>query len=281
MCHKGANFLQLAKDAIDDFPRMNIKVLYVDDDSAMRVAVKDYVESVCNDITIDTCSSGSEALRQLSCQGSETRYQAIISDYQMPEMDGIQLLGKLRASDSDIPFLIFTGRSREEIAIKALNSGADYYLAKGERPELLFPELIHALKFLVRERWQRNELRVTSQKLRAIMENAKATIIVMDLESNVQYINPAAVRTFGWGREEVLGKQMPWLRDRSDDGVKERVRDLLLTGKVIRYEGKRKTKEGKYLDCDIMLFPILDSKESVQGMLLMLTRKESATYVVY
>ncbi len=39
--------------------------------------------------------------------------------------------------------------------------------------------------------------------------------------------------------------------------------------------------EGTYIDCDIMLFPILDSKESVQGMLLMLTGKESATYVVY
>ena len=60
-----------------------------------------------------------------------------------------------------------------------------------------------------------------------------------------------------------------------------RVRDLLLTGKVVRYGGKRKTKEGTYIDCDIMLFPILDSKESVQGMLLMLTGKESATYVVY
>ncbi len=273
--------MQLATDAIEDYPEMKIRVLYVDDDAAMRVAVKGYVESMCNDIIIDTCSSGAEALRRLSCDGTDTGYHAVISDYQMPEMDGIQLLRRLRENESEIPFLIFTGRSREEIAIKALNSGADYYLAKGERPELLFPELIHALKFLVRERWQRNELHVTSQKLRAIMENARATIIVMDLDSNVQYINPAAIETFGWVKEEVIGRQMPWLPDSSDDGVKDRVRDLLLTGKVVRYGGKRKTKEGTYIDCDIMLFPILDSKESVQGMLLMLTGKESATYVVY
>lgn len=273
--------MQLATDAIEDFPEMKIRVLYVDDDAVMRVAVKDYVESMCNDINIDTCPSGADALRQLSREGTETGYHAVISDYQMPEMDGIQLLRRLRENESEIPFLIFTGRSREEIAIKALNSGADYYLAKGDKPELLFPELIHALKFLVRERWQRNELLVTSQKLRAIMENAKATIIVMDLDSNVQYINPAAIETFGWAREEVLGRQMPWLLDSYDVVVKDRVRDLMLTGKVVRYGGKRKTKEGTSIDCDILLFPILDSKESIQGMLLMLSRKESATYVVY
>ena len=58
-------------------------------------------------------------------------YDAIISDYQIPDMDGIEFLKKVRSSGNSIPFIIFTGKGREEVVIEALNAGADFYLQKG------------------------------------------------------------------------------------------------------------------------------------------------------
>ncbi len=59
----------------------------------------------------------------------------------MPGMDGIQLLKALRDSGDRTPFILFTGRGREEVAIEALNHGADFYLQKGGNVEVQFAEL--------------------------------------------------------------------------------------------------------------------------------------------
>ena len=61
-----------------------------------------------------------------------SHYDAIICDYQMPEMNGIDLLKMVRAGGNKIPFIMFTGRGREEVLIEALNSGADFYLQKDQ-----------------------------------------------------------------------------------------------------------------------------------------------------
>jgi len=52
-------------------------------------------------------------------------FDAIVSDFQMPEMNGITLLREIR-STSDIPFILFTGKGREEVVIDAINNGADF-----------------------------------------------------------------------------------------------------------------------------------------------------------
>ena len=62
---------------------------------------------------------------------SKEKFDVIVSDYQMPETDGIEFLKALRTHGSDIPFILFTGKGREDVVIEALNQGADYYLQKG------------------------------------------------------------------------------------------------------------------------------------------------------
>ena len=81
--------------------------------------------------------SAKEAMGQLKGRG----YDAVVSDFQIPEMDGIELLRKIRTSGNTVPFILFTGRGREEVVILALNEGADFYLQKGGEAKVLFAEL--------------------------------------------------------------------------------------------------------------------------------------------
>ncbi len=88
---------------------------------------------------VDTITSATDALALLDTKV----YDAIISDYHMPVMDGIEFLKNIRTSGNTIPFILFTGRGREEIVIQALNEGADFYLQKGGEPVSQFTELSH------------------------------------------------------------------------------------------------------------------------------------------
>ena len=113
-----------------------ISVLYVDDEEVLLDIGKNYLERT-GKLAVDITTSVSEALELLT----ETRYDVVVSDYQMPEMDGIEFLRKLRALYPRLPFIIFTGKGREEVAIRAFENGADFYLQKGGAPKPQFTEL--------------------------------------------------------------------------------------------------------------------------------------------
>ncbi|MCK4270866.1 MAG: response regulator, partial [Methanogenium sp.] len=113
-----------------------ISLLYVDDETILLKLTKLYLERT-GDFIVDTASSAKEAFSMIQKQ----TYDTIISDYQMPEMDGLEFLRALRAEGNNMPFIIFTGKGREEVAIEALNAGADYYLQKGGKPKVQFGEL--------------------------------------------------------------------------------------------------------------------------------------------
>ncbi len=123
------------------------KILLVDDEPALLDVGKLFIERG-GDASVDTASSGAEALEKLS----SCCYDAIVSDYDMPGMNGIELLKAVRRDDASIPFIIFTGKGREEVVIDAINHGADFYLQKGGAPGAQFAELLHKIRQGVRRR---------------------------------------------------------------------------------------------------------------------------------
>ncbi|MFA5222377.1 MAG: response regulator, partial [Methanoregula sp.] len=114
---------------------MMISILYVDDEPVLLDTVKLFLEKD-HEFVVSTAISAREALEMLTT----TRFDAIISDYEMPEMDGIKFLKMIREKYPDLPFLIFTGKGREEIVIESINNGADFYVRKGGDPKAQFAE---------------------------------------------------------------------------------------------------------------------------------------------
>ncbi len=138
-----------------------IRILYVDDEDALLEVCKQFLER-SGDMKVDTATSAMLALQKMSTGG----YDAIISDYQMPETDGLEFLKLIRSKDDPIPFILFTGRGREEVVIEALNCGADFYLQKGGDPRSQFKELEHKIKEAVRRNRAENALKLNESRLR-------------------------------------------------------------------------------------------------------------------
>ena len=102
-------------------------ILVVDDDSFVREMLSMILET--SGYAVATAENGAAAFRQ--CMEGE-RADLIISDMNMPEMNGIELIRKLRENSVDTPLIILTGNNEISVAVEALNSGATDYLLKDE-----------------------------------------------------------------------------------------------------------------------------------------------------
>src|SRR5271157_646476 len=138
-----------------------ISVLYVDDEPGVLEIGKLFIEQG-SEFSVDTAISAPEALDTLQ----NKKYEVILSDYAMPEMNGIAFLKALRESNNNLPFILFTGRGREEVVIEALNNGADFYIQKGGDPTAQFADLANKIRHAVTQRRYQEELGISE-----IMEN--------------------------------------------------------------------------------------------------------------
>ncbi len=184
-------------------------LLYVDDEPNLLEIGQIFLEST-GEFNVRTVLSGEEALAELA----KKPYDAIIADYQMPGMDGIELLKNVRRSFGDIPFILFTGRGREEVVIEAINNGADFYLQKGGDPDVQFAELAHQVRQVVSRRRAEQALRESEQSLKASEEYLKrifgavqAGIAIIDAATHeILDLNPSAVRMYRGKKENLIGK---------------------------------------------------------------------------
>jgi len=181
-----------------------INVLYVDDEVNLLEITKLYLE-ITKEFTVTTTPSASAALDLLQSNG----IQAIVSDYQMPEMDGIEFLKRVRATDKSIPFIIFTGKGREEIAIEAFENGADFYLQKGGEAKSQFAELAHKINKAVEGRMAEERLTRSQIQLAAAMDLAHIVNWEYDVASGIFTFNDRFYALYGTTAEREGGYQMP------------------------------------------------------------------------
>ena len=153
-----------------------IHVLYVDDDPHLLEIGKLYLEKG-GQFTVDTLLSAIGALEKLTTE----QYDAIISDYQMPDMDGIVFLKQIKASGNITPFIIFTGRGREEVIIEALNEGADFYLQKGGDLKSQFADLSNKIRYAVKQRQTESALRESEEKFREIFDTINDGVHIQEI----------------------------------------------------------------------------------------------------
>ena len=178
-----------------------IRVLYVDDEPSLLELGKIFLEKEVI-FTVDILTSALEALERIKTE----QYDAIISDYQMPEMDGITFLKQLKASGNQTPFIIFTGRGREEVVIEAFNNGASFYLKKGGDPRPQFAELAHKLRQAVQQRRAEASIRDHERREEDIINFLPDATFAIDTHGVVIAWNRAMEEMTGVRAAEMLGK---------------------------------------------------------------------------
>ncbi len=223
-----------------------MKVLMVDDEQAFLDQAELFLEEVNEDLEINKAFSASEGLELIE----KNDYDVIVSDYQMPEMDGLEFLEIVKTErDMEIPFIFFTGKGREEVAMEALNLGADRYLKKGGDPKTQFKVLAQAIS---QEFWH-YETRKQLELTKSSVDKSTTGIFWVNPEGKFLYTNRRVEEKLGYSKDE-LQEMYVWDVDvdhEKDEKIRKKHWERLKEERSERIERKHKTKEGKVFPVEI------------------------------
>ena len=154
-------------------------------------------------------------------------FDLIISDYSMPQFNGLEALAFVREKHPGIPFVIVSGSIDDELAVESLKAGATDYVLK-DRAARLVPAIRRALQDVEVNR-RRNQAEIAHQESEAlkgsIMDASLDCIIILDEHGKILEFNPTAVSTFGYSRAEIAGQLL--VEKIIPPGSREQIREAM------------------------------------------------------
>ncbi|MFB6254164.1 MAG: PAS domain S-box protein, partial [Halobacteriaceae archaeon] len=242
-----------------------MEILHVDDEPGFANMTADFLEREDDRFTVSTATGTSEALGKLA----ENDFDCIISDYDMPEQNGIEFLKSIRANDSDLPFIIFTGKGSEEVASEAISAGADDYLQKGggtEQYELLANRVRNAIE--KREAQEKSQER--GRRFDAVFQDPQMLVGVLDSNGILQNVNHTAMEYIETDREDVIGEifwETPWWNDETRSDIKQWI-ERAATGEYVEFtEDLTDTDDNQYT-VDGTIRPVTDEVGNIVSLII-------------
>jgi DNA-binding NtrC family response regulator len=159
----------------------DITVLHVDDDEEFLSVAIELLERADDRLVVEAEPEPTAALDRVD----EVDADCVVADYEMPGLDGLELLAAVRDARPDLPFVLFTGKGSEEIADEAISAGVTDYVRKGggNRYDLLANSIRNAVEA------QRTRDRLT-RRSRAI-EAATEGIAILNADGECIFVNEA------------------------------------------------------------------------------------------
>ncbi len=223
-----------------------IRILVVDDLKALLDAVKFVLESN-QGFQVDTATSVEQALSYLE----EHEYDIIISDYFMPDINGLEFLKHIRSMNNTIPFIIQTGQGDEITAIEALQNGADYFLEKGNEGTLQYLGFTQIINLLVSKRRNEEHLKKNVAKYENLFELNSDGIVYVDKDGQIQDVNSSFLEITGCSKDDI--RNMSYLQlipEEWTDFDKKAIKEQIFT------DGRSEEFRRDYIRCDGFRLPI-------------------------
>ena len=227
-----------------------VQILYLEDNPRDAELVRDELSRTSLGYDLRIASNRAE----YEAAVAETRFDLILSDYRLPDYDGLSALALVRVNQPEVPFILLSGTLGEEEAVDCVLRGATDYLLKHRR-ERLVPAVQRALaeaENRQKHREAEEALRVSEVRYRRLFEAAKDGILILDAETGmVMDVNPFLIDLLGYSRETFLGRKVWELGFLTDVIANEANFVELQQQKQIRYKDKRlKTADGHNVDVE-------------------------------
>ncbi|MHA1169650.1 MAG: PAS domain S-box protein, partial [Candidatus Hodarchaeales archaeon] len=147
-----------------------ITIFHIDDDEFFLELTKVNLEEIDSRINVVSEQNPMIAMKKLI--DSHEDFDVVVCDYDMKEFTGLEILANLRNEKIAIAFIILTGKGREEIVIKALNLGADYYIQKHIDSNVLYAELKHYILACVEKNKEKQRKKIAEIRYKNIFEES-------------------------------------------------------------------------------------------------------------
>ena len=247
----------------------SIEVLHVDDDPAFLDLTGSFLSRELDDIKITTVTGPDDVLDTLD----ERSFHCVVSDYEMPGTDGLELLDAVREHYADLPYILYTGKGSEEIAAQAINAGVTGYLQKGG------PDQHRRLANRVKHAATEYRAQIESERYSTVLRALDYPIYVVNADAEFEYVNEAFLDLVGYGRREIIGSQPGKIK--TDKGVQQ-ANDMLATivsstgPETQQFRVNIHTKDGDTVPCydHMAALPFDDEFRGSVGILRDATREQ-------
>lgn len=182
-----------------------VSVVHVDDDPGIVELAATYLERQDDRISVTTTTSPSAALDQITATTD-----CVVSDYEMPSMNGIELLNTVRAEYPNLPFILFTGKGSEEIASEAISAGVTDYLQKATNVEQ-YTLLANRVMNAVSQYEATQRANTEQQRFQSLFDELTQPAVEIEYEADkpiVQDVNVAFEEVFGYPAAETVGQSL-------------------------------------------------------------------------
>ena len=182
----------------------NLKILFVEDNEDIRISVVEMLEVFFDDIIIAV--DGKDGLNKFISIENKS-YDLIISDINMPKLNGLDMLRKIREIDQFVPILLFTAFTETNYILEGIDIGVDGYL---EKP-LNIDKFVFYLKRILKN--------IDSQSAKdheeqCLLETINQNVILSktNLEGIITHVSQAFCDISGYTKEELIGQTHSILR---------------------------------------------------------------------
>lgn len=176
------------------------RVLHVDDEPGFASQAAAHLERQADRLDVCPETDAAAALERVEAES----FDCIVSDYNMPGLNGIELLREVRDIDDDLPFILFTGRGSEEIASEAISAGVTEYLQKEVGTDQ-YTVLANRIQNTIEQYRAVKEIEETQQFYEQILSRSWDYVIIVDENGMIDYVSPAVERTMGYDPNELIG----------------------------------------------------------------------------
>lgn len=179
-----------------------LKFLILDDSESDLKLIKYELQSHFKNSEIEYVSNRKDFILRLS----KFKPDVVISDYNLPDFDGLTALSITHEMYPDLPFIITTGSASEEFGISCIKNGAYDYVLKRHLKKLpiAVEEALKKYELILENRRAYEELRQSEEKFRRLAENAQDLIYRYEFSPNrgFAYVSPSATKITGYTPEE-------------------------------------------------------------------------------
>jgi PAS domain S-box-containing protein len=195
----------------------------------------------------------------------KAEFDVILLDLSLPDSGGLETVSRTQEAAPRTPLVVLSGQDDQEIALRALQQGAQDYLIKGKGSG---DTIARVIRYSIERERTEEKLRQSEERFRLLVEGVEDyAIFVLDPDGRVTTWNEGAERTQGYSAEEILGEHSSIFYTEEDierGHLEEELAAAVREG-CYEEEGLRVRKDGSRFWADVVITALRDEKGNLRG----------------